>query len=364
MEAISSRTAVNGGVSRSQPVVALSVRASRRAASRTCWTKAVMSGACAAASSSEPITYTVPPDRTNVSGSNPALFGVGEGAVGDVGVGEAGDGVAEGLPDPGPGLLHHGLGLLQGAADGGQSGMAAEDVGGFGVGVVLAPGRRTRDRRAGQAGGEQVGGEDVDGAAFEERDGSPPRRAVAVAGWWRGARAWARRFAALTVAQPRIGDHRTRRGQSAAPVRSSTCDGGAGAFPGGGGEEEQVELGGGDDQPGRGVEDFVDQVHQRFAGLLRGDHSGRVLQRQPQVLAGDRRPVQRDADLTQRGAGAGPGGSGPAGSPWRGVGTRSGTAPGRHRPGSRTRSRSARSAGRTSGPTRCPPQGLRCRAGS
>src|SRR3954447_5466813 len=34
-------------------------------------------------------------------------------------------------------------------------------------------------------------------------------------------RAWARRFAALTVVQPWIGDQRTVVGQAAAPVRSS-----------------------------------------------------------------------------------------------------------------------------------------------
>ena len=38
-------------------------------------------------------------------------------------------------------------------------------------------------------------------------------------------RAWARRFAAFTVPQSWIGDHRTRRGQVAAPVRSSRWTG-------------------------------------------------------------------------------------------------------------------------------------------
>jgi hypothetical protein len=115
-------------------------------------------------------------------GVEAGLFGVGEGGLGKVGVGEAADGVAEGLPDAGPGLLHHVLGLLQGAAHGGQSGMVAEDVGGFGVGVVLAPGHELRNRSTGQVGGEQVGGEDVDGAALEEPMIAGPVGAAAVAG--------------------------------------------------------------------------------------------------------------------------------------------------------------------------------------
>ena len=227
--------------------------ASRRAVSRTSWTNAVISGAWAAASSLGPDHVDGAAGADERVGVEPGLLGVGEGAVGDVGVGEAADGVAEGLPDPGPGLLDHGLGLLQGAADRGELGMVAEDVGGFGVGVVLAPGRRTpgSTRRTGR---RRAG-----------RRSARRRRGVRRTRWFPApsdwlspvvarSRAWARRFAALTVrAVLDRGFQRTRRGQLAAPVRSSTCTGDPRAFPGGGGEEEQVELGGGDQQPAGGV---------------------------------------------------------------------------------------------------------------
>ena len=270
--------------------------------SRTCWTNAVTSGAWAAASSSEPTTYRVPPARMNVSGSNPACSGWGRALSarsGSVRQLMASRRVSQ-IPDRVSSTTC--LGLLQGAAHGGQAGMVAEDVSGFGVPVVLAPGHELRNRRMRQVRGEQVGGEDVDGAALEEPMVPRPVGAAAVAagGGDEGLGATFRRLHRAAVLD-RGPPHPPRPVRGAGQVEQ--VDGGAGAFPGGGGEEEQVELGGGDQQPGRSVEHLVDQVGEGLAGLLRGDHPGRVLQRQPQVLTGDRRPMQRDPDLPQRGAG-------------------------------------------------------------
>ena len=112
--------------------------------------------------------------------------GGGEGVGDDVGVGEAADGVAEGLPDAGAGLVDDPLGFLQGAADRGELRVVTEDGGGFGVGVVLAPPDEVGDAGVGEGGGEEVGGHHVDGAAFEERM-IPGAVGAGVRWWWRGA---------------------------------------------------------------------------------------------------------------------------------------------------------------------------------
>ena len=189
-----------------------------------------------------------PDERVGVEAG---LFGVGEGAVGEVGVGEAADGVAEGLPDPGPGLLDHGLGLLQGAADGGEARGGRGGCRRLRCRCRSGTSHELRDGRAGQGGGEQVGGEDVDGAAFEERDGSRRRRCAVAGG---GADAGPGRGVSPPSpwCSPGSGDQRTRSRPGGGAGQVEQVHGGSGPFPGGGGEQEQVELGGGDQQPGRG----------------------------------------------------------------------------------------------------------------
>ena len=74
----------------------------------------------------------------------------------------------DGFPDTGSRLLHNGLSLLQGPSNGCELRTAAQDPGGFGIKIVLAPADEVVQRCFGDAGGEQVGGQHVDGAAFEE----------------------------------------------------------------------------------------------------------------------------------------------------------------------------------------------------
>ena len=142
--------------------------ARRRAQSSTSWTKAVISGACAAASSSDPMTYTVPAPATKLLRIEPGLLRAGKCAGRDLGIGEAGDRVAQGLPDARAGLLDDSLSLLQGSPHRRELRVAAQDGGGFGVEIVLAPTDELLEGRPGQGGREQVGGQHVDGSSFEE----------------------------------------------------------------------------------------------------------------------------------------------------------------------------------------------------